>query len=115
MHEEIAGFLLRVGNAEFDALARHQAGVADLAAGLRIERRLVEYDRAALAGLEGVGLLAVFHERRDHALGALGFIAQEFRGTEFFAQREPDVFAGGVAASRPRRACLARAAGPSHR
>ena len=46
MHEEIAGLLLRIGDAELDALADQHAGVADLAAGLRIERRLVQNDRA---------------------------------------------------------------------
>ena len=42
MHEQIAGLLLRIGDAKAHALARHHAGVADLAAGLAIERRLVE-------------------------------------------------------------------------
>ena len=45
MHEEIAGLLLRVGDAEAHALAGHHAGVADLAAGLRVKRRLVQHDR----------------------------------------------------------------------
>ena len=90
MHEEIAGLLLRIGDAEFDALAGHHAGVADLAAGLRIERRLVQHDRAGLAGLEAVGFLAVLDQRRDHAFGALGLIAQEFGGAELLAQRKPD-------------------------
>ena len=99
MHEQIAHLLLRVGDAELDALARQQAGVADLAAGLRIERRLVQHDRAALAGLEAVGVLAVLHQRGDHAFGALGVVAEKFGGAEFFAQRKPDVLAGGIAAS----------------
>ncbi len=65
MHEEIAGLLLRIGDAERDALAGHHAGVADLAAGLRIKRRLVQHDRAALAGLEAVDFLAVLAPARD--------------------------------------------------
>ena len=106
MHEEVAGLLLGVGDAELDALARQQAGVADLAAGLRIERRLVEHDRTALAGLQAVGILAVLHQRRHHAFGALGLVAEEFGGAELFAQRKPDVLARGIAGARPRRARL---------
>ncbi len=90
MHEQIAGLLLRVGDAELDALAGQHAGVADLAAGLRVERRLVQHDRAALAGLEAVGVLAVLHQRGHHAFGALGVVAKKFGGAEFFAQRKPD-------------------------
>ena len=115
MHEEIAGLLLRVGDAELDALAGHQAGVADLAAGLRIKRRLVQHDRAALAGLEAVGILAVLDQRGHHAFGALGVVAEEFGGAEFFAQRKPDVLAGGIAASRTRTRAPWRAAVPSRR
>ena len=115
MHEEIAGPLLRVGDAEFDALAHHHAGVADLTAGLRIKRRLVENDRSGLAGLEAVGILAVLHQRGHHALGALGLIAQEFGGAEFLAQRKPDVFAGGIAAIPTRTRAPSLSAFPSHR
>src|SRR6188474_1901921 len=106
MHEEIAGPLLRVGDTELDALADHHAGVADLTAGFRVKRRLVENDGAGLAGLEAVSILAVFDERCDHALGGFGLIAEEFGRPEFLAQRKPDVLAGGITASRPRRARL---------
>src|SRR5437773_453610 len=106
MHEQIARLLLRVGDAELDALARQDAGIADLAAGLRVEWRLVQHDRAALAALQAVGILAVLHQRRHHALGALGVVTEEFGGAELFTQRKPDVLAGGIAASRPRRARL---------
>ena len=101
MHEEIAGPLLGIGDAEPDALAGHHPGIADLAAGLRIERRLVQHDRAGLAGLEAVDILAVLDQRGNHALGALGLVAQKFGGAEFLAQRKPDVLAGGIAATRP--------------
>src|SRR5215472_8706120 len=69
---EVTGLLLRIGHAESCAVAAEQAGVADLAAGLRIERRLVQHDAAGLTGLEAVDLLAVLHQRRDHAFRALG-------------------------------------------
>ena len=51
VHEQVAGLLLGVGDAEAHAVGGHHAGVADLAAGLAVERRLVDDDRAALAGL----------------------------------------------------------------
>ena len=106
MHEEIAGLLLGIGDAEAHALAGHHAGVADLAAGLRIKRRLVQDDRAGLAGLQAFDLVAVLHQRADHAFGGLGLVAQEFGGAEFLAQRKPDVLGGGIAASGPGRARL---------
>ena len=62
MHKEIAGLLLGIGDAEPHALAGHHAGVADLAAGLRIKRRLVQHDGAGLAGLEAVDFLAVLDD-----------------------------------------------------
>ena len=52
VHEEVAELLLRVGDAHAHAARRHGAGVADLAAGFAVERRLVEDDEAALAGRE---------------------------------------------------------------
>ena len=106
MHEEIAGLLLGVGDAKPHALAGHHAGVADLAAGLGIKRRLVQHDRAALAGLEAVDFLAVLHQRRHHALGGLGLVAQKFGGAELLAQRKPDVLGRGIAGARPCRARL---------
>ena len=62
---------------------------------------------------EAVDVLAVLHQRRDHAFGALGLVAQKFGGAEFFAQRKPDVLAGGIAGARPCRARLG--ALPFHR
>ena len=59
VHEQVAGLLLRVGDAEAHAVGGHHAGVADLAAGLAIERRLVDDHRAALAAFERGDLLAV--------------------------------------------------------
>ncbi len=106
MHEEIAGLFLGLGDADSHALAAHHAGVADLAAGFRIERRLVQDDRARLARLEALDLLAVFHQRTDHALRGLGLVAQKLGGAELFAQRKPDVLGGGIAGARPGRACL---------
>ena len=50
MHEKIARLLLRIGHAEPHAVAADQPGVADLPAGLAVERRLVHHQRAGLAG-----------------------------------------------------------------
>ena len=52
MDEEIAELLLGAGDAHPRALALHHAGIADLAAGFAVERRLVEDHEAGLAGLE---------------------------------------------------------------
>src|SRR6516225_12498921 len=106
MHEEIAGLLLRVDNAKLDALARHHAGIADLAARFRVERRLVQHDCAAFAGLQASDLLTVLHERSDRALRGLGLVAQELGRPELLAQWVPDALRRGVAASRPGRARL---------
>ena len=50
MDEKVAELFLRVVDAEADALARMSAGVADLAAGFAIKRRLIEDDEAGFAG-----------------------------------------------------------------
>ena len=78
--KQIAGLLLRVAHRELAARGReHRAGVADLAAGFAVERRLVDDDR-------GLGrrprprstALAVDDDRRDLALGD---VACRSRGT----------------------------------
>ena len=101
MHEQVAGLLLGIGDAKPHALAQHHAGIADLAAGLRIKRRLVQNNGAALAGLQAFDLLAVLHQRRHHAFGGLGLVAEELGGAEFLAQRKPHGLARGIAATRP--------------
>jgi hypothetical protein len=64
------------------------AGVAHLAAGLAVERRLVDDDRARLAGLRRSSTsLPSTHERRDDALGGLGVVAEELGRAELLAQR----------------------------
>src|SRR5262249_25499685 len=83
------------------AIAAHDAGVADLTAGLGVKRRLVEDDGAALARPQRVDLLAVLHQRGDDALGAFGLVAQELARAGFFAQAEPHRPGGGVARAGP--------------
>src|SRR5262245_5445799 len=89
VHEHVAGLLLGIGDLEAKPVAEHDTGIADLAAGLRVERSLVENDRTAFSGLEGLHVLAVLHQRGDHSFGALGLIAQKFGGTGGLAQAEP--------------------------
>ena len=106
MHEQIAGLLLGLGDTEAHALAGHHTGVADLTAGLRIERRLVQHDRARLARFEAFDLAAILHQRADHAFGGLGLIAEEFSGPELLAQREPHAFGRSLAGASPSRTRL---------
>lgn len=49
MGEDVAELLLDVGDLGLEAIADDRAGVADLAAGLAVERRLVEDGEAGLA------------------------------------------------------------------
>jgi hypothetical protein len=72
----------------------------------RVERRLVQHERAGLAGLEAVDFLAVLDQRADHAFGVLGLVAEEFGGAELLAQAEPDVLGRGIARAGPGRARL---------
>ena len=95
--KNIAGLLLRVGDAEAHAIAGHHAGIADLAAGFAVERGLVQHNRAGIAGAERRDLLAVAHQRGDDAFGALGLVAEKLGGADLFAQRRTKRFR-----SRPR-------------
>ena len=82
MHEEVAGAFLRVGDGKTHAVRGHHADVADLPAGLGIERRLIENDGAALAFLQGTHFLAVAKQCDDDACGGLRLIAEEIGGAE---------------------------------
>ena len=78
--------------------------VADLAAGLGVERRLVDDDRRLVAGLRRRPL-AVPDQRQDLALGGLGLVAEE-RVAPVAPGVEPDV-GRGLAGARPGLARLA--------
>ena len=101
MDEQAVGALLGVGDREAQARAGHLAAIADLAAAFGVERRLVEHDEAAFAGLEARHFLAVLDQREHHALGGLGVVAEELGRAELVAQREPHRLRGGVARARP--------------
>src|ERR1700738_125003 len=101
MHEQVASALLGVGDAKPHAVAGEHPGVADLTAGLRVKRRLVENNRAAVAGLQALDLLAVFHQHGPDAFSRFGLVAEKFGGAELFTQAEPDSLGRGVAGARP--------------
>src|ERR1700688_1997084 len=88
MRKELAGLLLGVSDTEPDSLAGHHSGVADLASRFRIKPGLVKYDGAGLPRLQPFALLSVLPQRRHHASGGFGPVAQELGGAEFLAQRE---------------------------
>ena len=75
--------------------------VADLAAGLAIERRLVEHQRPFLAALEALGRLAALDDGADLAFRRLRVVAQEIAGAGLVLDLEPDAFGGGLARALP--------------
>ncbi len=94
--------LLRVLDGEARALgARDGAAVADLAAGLGIERRLVDDDDAALALLQLLHPRAVLDQRHDLARGRFGLVAEELGGAELLFQLEPERIGRGLAGAGP--------------
>ena len=86
---------------EANAVGAHAAGIADLAAGFSVERRLVQHDRAGLALLQLGDLLAVAHQGGNDAFGLLGFVAEEFGRADALAHAEPHRFLRGIAGSGP--------------
>ncbi len=82
--------LLRVLDPEPCAVgAGKGAAIADLAAQLGIERRLVEDHDAALAFIQHVDPHAVLDDRHDLGGGGLGLVAEELGGAELLLQLEP--------------------------
>ena len=107
MDEEPVRLALRVGHAEARARLRlDHPGVADLAARLAVERRLVDHDRAALARFQRLGLGAVLDERKHGRFRHLGVVAEELGRAEPVAQRQPDAGSRRVAGAGPARASL---------
>ncbi len=79
MDVQIAELLLRIRHGAFRTLrGEHGAFVADLAAALAVERRLIGDDARRLAGFRALDALAVFENRKDRAFGAFRVIAEEF-------------------------------------
>ena len=101
VNDEVAELLARVGDFGAEAGRADFADVADLAAGLAVERRLVEDERAALASLERRDLDPVLEDRADDALRGLGLVAQKLGRADALAQSVPDRFGRGFPRSRP--------------
>ena len=101
MDEQPLGEFLRVGDDDLDAVAAHDAGVAELAARFAVERRLVEDDGHLVAGARCRDLGTVAHHRHDRALGPLGVVAKELRRADALADREPDRLGRGFTGTGP--------------
>ena len=101
MHNQVTQLFLRVGHAQACRTRLYHTRVTHLAAGLAIERRLVDDDAATFAKRQRSNFLAALHQRSDNALGALGVIAQKFRRPGFLLQRIPDGFGRRLARSSP--------------
>ena len=69
MHEQALGLLLRVGDLDDESVAGHDAGIAHLAAGLAVERRLVDDDADRIAFAGAVDDPALLDQRLDDAFG----------------------------------------------
>src|ERR1700722_12476831 len=98
---EIAELLLDVQDARAHAGTDHHTDIADLSAGLAVERRLIENGDALLALAQRCDLAAAQDERLHYALGDLGLVAQKLRCAEALAQREPDRLGRRLARARP--------------
>src|SRR5579864_4989313 len=101
MDDELAELLARVGDFGPKARGRDFADVADLAAGLAVERRLVEDQRSALARFQRLDLDAVLDDRANDALRPLGLVAQELGRADALAQGIPDRLGRRLARARP--------------
>ena len=71
-------------------LALHDAGIADLAAALAIERGLVEDDETLFAGIECIDARAIPDQRHDRAVALFGFVAEKFGRPCPVGHSEPD-------------------------
>src|SRR5580692_4645338 len=89
MDDKVAKFLARVGH--FGAKPG-RGDFADVAAGLTVERRLIEDQQPAFARREFFDLDAVLDDRAYDALGGLGFVTEELGRADALAQGIPDRF-----------------------
>src|SRR6185437_8868706 len=97
MGEELACAFLRVAHLELAALPREQrAAIALLAAGFRIEWRLIDEDRGVGPGLCLIDRFTIDDDRHDLAFGDMGFIAKELGRAQLLAQLEPDSLGRGL-------------------
>ena len=103
MDMQVAELLLRVGDGE-DGAARncHGPAVADLAAGLAVERRLVRDNQDLAAGLvEALDLLAARDQRQHFGFRRQRLVAEELRRAEALAEIEPERLGRRLAGAGP--------------
>ena len=100
--DEQPQFLLRVAHRDAQAVrAGDDARIADLAATLGIEGRLVQHDGDFSAGAGGDGLHAIDHDRDQFALRLPGAVAQEVGGADALLDVEPEAFGRGLPGAGP--------------
>src|SRR4029077_20241447 len=78
-----------------------QPAVADLAAGLAIERGLIDDDDAAHPGFELRDALAILDQRNDLAGGGLGVVTEELGSADLFLQLDPQGLGRRLAGAGP--------------
>src|SRR5438094_55124 len=107
MDEQVARLADRILDRELAAGGREdRPGIADLAARLAVERRLVDQDADLVAGSGFIHPLLAAQNGQDDALRGLGLIAEEFAGPDLFAQGEPGRFGRRLAGADPAAARL---------
>src|SRR5690606_14118471 len=77
------------------------AVVADLSARLRIERCLVQDQRAFFPLLQRLCRQTTFDDAADRAFGGFCFVAEEFGRADFLTYLEPDRLGRGLAGALP--------------
>ncbi len=101
VNEEALAFLLRIADCKFAVVTGDHAGVAHLATGFTVERRLVDDDLHLVAGSSAIDRDAVPNDRLDDAFGRFRVVAEEFSGAVLFLEFEPDGLGRLVAGTGP--------------
>ncbi len=92
---------LGVDHLAFEPCGFDAAGVAGLAAGQAVERRLVGQKTHGLARLCGLYVRSVLDNRQHGAFGFFGVVAKKFGLAEFLGIGEPGLIGGRLAGTGP--------------
>src|ERR1700722_7812428 len=101
MDDKVAKLLARVGDFGAEPGRNDFADVADLAAGLAVERRLIEDQRSALARIERLDFDAVLDDRAYDAFCGLGLVTEKLGRADALAQAVPDRLGRGFSRAGP--------------
>src|ERR1700756_5127930 len=102
MDVQVARFFYRVAHGQLGAARRKDdAGIANLTAGLCIERRLVDDQRDVVSEHRLGSALAIPHDCQHHAFGAFGLVAEELGGAKLLTQGKPYRFRRRLAGADP--------------